>query len=205
MNKKYLNRLDVKFEDEAVMASLEDSMMNTETDYVDLNKSLDKRNTVYKLLTEVSTNINNIPYFEDIIKFAEGDNDIYPCFYGIYEREKGLVIGFDSSKVQYDIDVLEYDDVNQVVKFKLMMFHNTLKFDIACYADELNEIIVKRIIDQLEDNIEEIIIAKALKLANDAGLKVNVKRSLAQIEKGLEDSLNMIIYQFNRKLKRGKF
>ena len=87
MNKKYLNRLDVKFEDEAVMASLEDSMMNTETDYVDLNKSLDKRNTVYKLLTEVSTNINNIPYFEDIIKFAEGDNDIYPCFYGIYERE----------------------------------------------------------------------------------------------------------------------
>ena len=205
MNKKYLNRLDVKFEDEAVMASLEDSMMNTETDYVDLNKSLDKRNTVYKLLTEVSTNINNIPYFEDIIKFAEGDNDIYPCFYGIYEREKGLVIGFDSSKVQYDIDVLEYDDVNQVVKFKLMMFHNALKFDIACYVDELNEIIVKRIIDQLEDNIEEIIIAKALKLANDAGLKVNVKRSLAQIEKGLEDSLNMIIYQFNRKLKRGKF
>lgn len=205
MNKKYLNDLDVKFEDEAVMASLEDSMMNTETDYVDLNKSLDKRNTVYKLLTEVSTNINNIPYFEDIIKFAEGDNDIYPCFYGIYEREKGLVIGFDSSKVQYDIDVLEYDDVNQVVKFKLMMFHNTLKFDIACYVDELNEIIVKRIIDQLEDNIEEIIIAKALKLANDAGLKVNVKRSLAQIEKGLEDSLNMIIYQFNRKLKRGKF
>ena len=205
MNKKYLNRLDVKFEDEAVMASLEDSMMNTETDYVDLNKSLDKRNTVYKLLTEVSTNINNIPYFEDIIKFAEGDNDIYPCFYGIYEREKGLVIGFDSSKVQYDIDVLEYDEVNQVVKFKLMMFHNTLKFDIACYVDELNEIIVKRIIDQLEDNIEEIIIAKALKLANDAGLKVNVKRSLAQIEKGLEDSLNMIIYQFNRKLKRGKF
>ena len=85
------------------------------------------------------------------------------------------------------------------------MFHNALKFDIACYADELNEIIVKRIIDQLEDNIEEIIIAKALKLANDAGLKVNVKRSLAQIEKGLEDSLNMIIYQFNRKLKRGKF
>lgn len=205
MNKKYLNRLDVKFEDEAVMASLEDSMMNTETDYVDLNKSLDKRNTVYKLLTEVSTNINNIPYFEDIIKFAEGDNDIYPCFYGIYEREKGLVIGFDSSKVQYDIDVLEYDEVNQVVKFKLMMFHNTLKFDIACYVDELNEIIVKRIIDQLEDNIEEIIIAKALKLASDAGLKVNVKRSLAQIEKGLEDSLNMIIYQFNRKLKRGKF
>ena len=205
MNKKYLNDLDVKFEDEAVMASLEDSMMNTETDYVDLNKSLDKRNTVYKLLTEVSTNINNIPYFEDIIKFAEGDNDIYPCFYGIYEREKGLVIGFDSSKVQYDIDVLEYDEVNQVVKFKLMMFHNTLKFDIACYVDELNEIIVKRIIDQLEDNIEEIIIAKALKLANDAGLKVNVKRSLAQIEKGLEDSLNMIIYQFNRKLKRGKF
>ena len=56
-----------------------------------------------------------------------------------------------------------------------------------------------------QDNIEEIIIAKALKLANDAGLKVNVKRSLAQIEKGLEDSLNMIIYQFNRKLKRGKF
>ena len=205
MNKKYLNRLDVKFEDEAVMASLEDSMMNTETDYVDLNKSLDKRNTVYKLLTEVSTNINNIPYFEDIIKFAEGDNDIYPCFYGIYEREKGLVIGFDSSKVQYDIDVLEYDEVNQVVKFKLMMFHNTLNFDIACYVDELNEIIVKRIIDQLEDNIEEIIIAKALKLANDAGLKVNMKRSLAQIEKGLEDSLNMIIYQFNRKLKRGKF
>ena len=205
MNKKYLNRLDVKFEDEAVMASLEDSMMNTETDYVDLNKSLDKRNTVYKLLTEVSTNINNIPYFEDIIKFSEGDNDIYPCFYGIYEREKGLVIGFDSSKVKYDIDVLEYDEVNQVVKFKLMMFSNTLKFDIACYVDELNEIIVKRIIDQLEDNIEEIIIAKALKLANDAGLKVNVKRSLAQIEKGLEDSLNMIIYQFNRKLKRGKF
>lgn len=205
MNKKYLNDLDVKFEDEAVMASLEDSMMNTETDYVDLNKSLDKRNTVYKLLTEVSTNINNIPYFEDIIKFAEGDNDIYPCFYGIYEREKGLVIGFDSSKVQYDIEVLEYDEVKQIVKFKLMMFSNTLKFDIACYVDELNEIIVKRIIDQLEDNIEEIIIAKALKLANDAGLKVNVNRSLAQIEKGLEDSLNMIIYQFNRKLKRGKF
>ena len=182
MNKQFLNKL-TNYEDEAVELSHSNYLMNTDIDCFHLNTDKDPMDILTNFLHRYSPVVNSVKFYNYIINMIKGDYLNLPLFYGIYESKNGLIIGYNTDKLIYQLD--EYDEY-----YHLSMLNGLVNCDFI--LSDFNTTCTD-IIETLDPDIEIILLHDYFAIAKAIKIKVNKNRSLAEIEKGIDDSISLII------------
>ncbi len=183
MNNKYFNVLK-DYEDGAVDLSYGRNLMNTDINFYSFTQNRPTIDIIHEFLNLYSPVINVVEYYKTLFQMVEGQYHSLPIFMGMYEEKKGLLFGFDYDELIYDLD--EIDDTH---------YHLTcLDGYIDCVFELTNfKNTCKAILKTIDDNIENQLLIDYFTMGHLLKVKVNKARSLAEIEKGINDSIEIIV------------
>lgn len=189
MHNYYFNQLK-DYEDGAVELSYGRNLMPTDVNYYNFTSNIPTIDILHNFLNKYCPIVDIVRYYPDLISMIEGNYHSLPIFMGLYEEKKGLLFGFDYDELIYDVaqidgNLYHLTGLNGLVD----VFFELKDFKTTCHD----------ILSKIDDDIERIILHDYLVIVNAVKIKVNQNRSLAEIEKGINDSVEIIIKKLMKK------